>query len=418
MKASRTTDSDLSVTLPYYIDFTIRRPGDDHGRPLIFRWGPYRNALANAELVLLHIAKHGPERVDVAPLQVAEPEPDSILVNGWNQFLWELPPGREVHMREKLTANYQRLLKPGESYELLWPGAEIRMWDWGSMQEHIGKELKSNNNREERLPPLILPACDIIAFTAREEEEPWPERPKATTDAEFQRANMKEQEWRLEAERRMHPPQSPPPREPSEREPGAPIFSMKIECPSEWASDSTIDLTIRVTYAGVPNEPNPKPITFHTEALITGDGPRDGIRLYRHRDGLWERSDPADGFGTGFGIFDDPPIPVKVGDENDKNSDRFESLQPGESWSTQRRVQQGTSWTSLPNDVKAGEAFKYVVKGAVVDWWDWGTKADHRDTVVKLPCWIAGDVVEPKDNGGRPTIVVPASNEIYFSYTG
>jgi hypothetical protein len=93
-------------------------------------------------------------------------------------------------------------------------------------------------------------------------------------------------------------------------------------------------------------------------------------------------------------------------------------LRPGESWTYQRRVQQGTSWTSLPDDVKVGDRFKYVVKGAVVDWWDWGTKEDHKDTVVKLPCWISGHVVEPADNNGRPKLVVPVSNEAKFSYVG
>ena len=59
-----------------------------------------------------------------------------------------------------------------------------------------------------------------------------------------------------------------------------------------------------------------------------------------------------------------------------------------------------------------------MIKGAVVDWWKWGTKEEHRGTVVKLPCWVSGDVVEPEDNGGRPRIVVPASNEVEFQYLG
>jgi hypothetical protein len=66
--------------------------------------------------------------------------------------------------------------------------------------------------------------------------------------------------------------------------------------------------------------------------------------------------------------------------------------------------------------VKAGETFKYVVKGAVVDWWDWGIKAEHTATVVKLPCRVVGDIIEPADNNGWPKLVVPASDEVEFQY--
>jgi hypothetical protein len=50
-----------------------------------------------------------------------------------------------------------------------------------------------------------------------------------------------------------------------------------------------------------------------------------------------------------------------------------------------------------------------------MDWWDWGSMDEHRETVVKLPCWVAGEVTEPKDNGGRPRLVVPASEWIEFT---
>jgi hypothetical protein len=39
---------------------------------------------------------------------------------------------------------------------------------------------------------------------------------------------------------------------------------------------------------------------------------------------------------------------------------------------------------------------------------------DHRETMVKLPC-LEGDVTDPKDNGGRPRLVVPASE--WFEFT-
>jgi hypothetical protein len=151
---------------------------------------------------------------------------------------------------------------------------------------------------------------------------------------------------------------------------------METECVSQWKADAIIDLTITVKYEGVANEDNARPLIFHNETFRTGKKLREGIRLYRFhpKQQKWERYNPDNGFGTGFGIFDDPPFPVDIGDENSKYSDRFTSLQPGDTWTTQRRVQNGTSWTSLPDDVEAGGRFKYVIKGAVVDWWDWGRR--------------------------------------------
>ncbi|KAK7908401.1 hypothetical protein PG985_015704 [Apiospora marii] len=42
--------------------------------------------------------------------------------------------------------------------------------------------------------------------------------------------------------------------------------------------------------------------------------------------------------------------------------------------------------SSLPEHAAAGEQFKYVCKGAVVNWWGWGTKADNRDSMVEVLC--------------------------------
>ncbi|KAF2124929.1 hypothetical protein P153DRAFT_360575 [Dothidotthia symphoricarpi CBS 119687] len=272
-------------------------------KPFVLKWGPYSNAFAQAQLVLLHITEYGPERVGVNPLQYAKPDKDTILVNGWNQFLWALPLGSEIKRRGKLTANYYRRLIPGEKYELLWLGAEISMWDWESMSDHVGQELESRQVRESTSPRLILSRSRVIAFPAKQEPEPWLGRPDTKTEAQFQRANKMKEHWRREGYCRRNPPLSP--MEPSERLP-----------------EDVIDLTIKVTYEGSAEGGSSRPITFHTAAFLTGEGKREGIRLYRHKDGSWERSDPDDGFGTGFEIFDDPPILVNVG-ESGEYSDRF-----------------------------------------------------------------------------------------------
>lgn len=46
--------------------------------------------------------------------------------------------------RDKLVA--------GRKYELIWPGGEIALWDWGTKKECWGREL----NRKE--PMICLPA--------------------------------------------------------------------------------------------------------------------------------------------------------------------------------------------------------------------------------------------------------------------
>lgn len=174
-----------------------------------------------------------------------------------------------------------------------------------------------------------------------------------------------------------------------------------------------------MTYADLLGDDS-RPFTFHTSAFVSSFsgnkyGRRVGTHLYQRLEGGWK--EVVDEFGCcGFAIFDDPPIPVNVGDEG-KYSDLFVTLRPGESWEYVSNVQ-GEHWTTLPDDVKVGDEFKYVIKGAVVDWWDWGTKEEHRETAVKLPCFVNGDLEEPRDNGGRPKLFVPASNEVYFSYVG
>jgi hypothetical protein len=210
----------LSLTLPYYIDFTLRRPEEEGGKSIVFRWGSYSNALAHGQLVLLHITPNGPERIDVPPLSYAKPDPDTIEVNGWNQFLWELKPGGEIEMQEKLTPNYQRLLQPGQRYELVWPGAKVPMWDWGSMAEHVGKGLHVSQHRSQgaKLPQLMLPtSTSVIAFTAIQAPEPCPSRLRDDTDADFQKANMAEANWRREEERKRNLPASPESRSAEER---------------------------------------------------------------------------------------------------------------------------------------------------------------------------------------------------------
>ncbi|KAJ5201464.1 uncharacterized protein N7498_006127 [Penicillium cinerascens] len=58
-----------------------------------------------------------------------------------------------------------------------------------------------------------------------------------------------------------------------------------------------------------------------------------------------------------------------------------------------------------------GHQFRYQFKGASPGWWDWGNSQDHENTVA----WVVEDKLnDPKDNGGRPAIIVLGSNWIQF----
>ncbi len=146
-----------------------------------------------------------------------------------------------------------------------------------------------------------------------------------------------------------------------------------------------------------------QPITFHIYDFSYA------YRLYRLRAGKWKRCETEDTTRTGFIMVDLPDKKVNVSKDKD-----FVALRPGESWITQKTVQDA-GWTHIPDDSVVGDSFRYVFKGATLDWWDWGDKEDHAGTEVSLPCFHWGSVIKPADKDGRPKLVVPGSNVVKFS---
>lgn len=175
---------------------------------------------------------------------------------------------------------------------------------------------------------------------------------------------------------------------------------------------------LKVAYEGIVSstrepEPTERCITFHTHDFRFPSGLREGFRLWRRRrheastglqdDGKWEECNlPEDDACL---IVDDPPVAVRVGND----TDNFASLRVGEIWTVTEALE-GQYWSSLPRDAVPGDEFSFAFQGTTVDWWDWGDQEhEHQGTVVKLPCWIAGPIVDPTNNGGRPRLVVPGS---------
>lgn len=217
----------------------------------------------------------------------------------------------------------------------------------------------------------------------------------------FEKANLEEKEWRFEQKRAKDPF---PPADIMQPDPDAPRLHVSLECPSSFPSIEILEVVVKVTYEA---QKTARPITFHTRVFED----YHNYQLGRLHDGVWRNyDDKYGGFGAWLDV-DNPDVPVIVGQDNN-----FASLQPGESWTTSQKI--GYNWTELPHDADDGEIFGYVFMDVKLDWWDWGSKADHGETVVKLPYFLTGPVVDPRDNDDRPQLVVQNSNVVEFSQKG
>jgi hypothetical protein len=150
-------------------------------------------------------------------------------------------------------------------------------------------------------------------------------------------------------------------------------------------------VTINVVYDAPTGS---RPIIFHSSPFVSWSE-----RLHRRQGDKWEEVEDDD---TCFMIVDDPDVVVIVSEHKD-----FTSLEPGQTLTKKTRLDL--------QETQVGDVFRYVFKGLVLDWWDWGDREEHRETTVALPCHLGGPVQEPKDNGGRPALVVPSSNTIVFT---
>ncbi|KAI0903969.1 hypothetical protein F4823DRAFT_616630 [Ustulina deusta] len=405
----------LSLTLPYQISFTVRRAQHDaRDRKCIIRWSPTIDAFSPSGFVLLrHVGKEGEFEVvsvDHHTGLVPLPEADVIEVYGGNQFLWELAPGGRVSFVGDPPQRYYRALQAGETYTLLYPGTERTMWEWGSINDNIDTELKREATPGHR---LVIPGGPSVTFTVRSEEEPWPDRASFEASASFATANLEEQRWRLSQIKRR----TPSPIRQSERLTGTPALTVTLACAATASQEGKFQVTMKVKYDGIVGEEatasEARAIIFHTQAFLDPEGERDGFQLYRSRDERrsWERCEIDDeGCWAGLPV-DDPDCVISVaGEDMEKH---FVSLCPGEEWSTLKWLQDSV-WSGLPEDSAPGDIFRYSFTGTMVEWWDWGTKDEHKDTLVSLPAWISGYVTDPRDNGGRGALVVPASEAVEF----
>jgi hypothetical protein len=177
-------------------------------------------------------------------------------------------------------------------------------------------------------------------------------------------------------------------------------------------------ITVKITYNGLTNEEHeaiytdPKPIIIHDYPFT-----HDHFRLQRRcldYDALKNSDeDPTqwktyfdDERNPGWRIVDEPDIEVNVTDPQ-----FFRSLKPGETFVKNHSF----NFLDLHPHTVVGDTYRYRYWGGCVDWWIWGDREEHANTVVKLPCWLHDYVVDPADNDGRPVIMIPSSNFVEFT---
>lgn len=204
----------LCITMPYRINFaTVRALDDTHRRPVTYRWSAWDN-MAKGRFVLLHETVSGElEPVEVSMLGGLVDEmygEDEKEFSASESEVREGVPGEQRNSVIHLTANYQTKLIPGETYHLVWPGAEIELWDWGSRDELRDTKLRRRRDRGVEIPALMLPPAAGITFQAYEAEEPFPEREQYIESegphASYDTANEIEADWRDEQDRRREGP--------------------------------------------------------------------------------------------------------------------------------------------------------------------------------------------------------------------
>ncbi|KAK4033377.1 hypothetical protein C8A01DRAFT_40164 [Parachaetomium inaequale] len=286
---------ELSLTLPYPIRFTIRRlargyPTDS--QPCIIRWNPTIDAFSPPSgLVLLrHSLRNGGGCLEPIPVNHASGDPtgggeDCLIPTGEdNQFWWELPaPGSEISVTATLPERYYRAINqaggsfgPWGVYMLLFPGAELGVWDWGAVREHAhsGQGVKEGGAGMK----LVVPGGARIHFTVvRFSDRRWPERDAYEAEHGFERANVAQREWRDREERKVMANRSrlglSSPVELSDRMSGAPHFTVAVKGPVTVKSYEQIRVNLEFTYHGITGADGnlqtstARPVAFHSWAF-------------------------------------------------------------------------------------------------------------------------------------------------------
>jgi hypothetical protein len=191
-----------------------------------------------------------------------------------------------------------------------------------------------------------------------------------------------------------------------------PILSVSLETENgsrelkRENGDISMNFRYKVTYHGVDtiNSTTAGPLTFCTSVFHD----ELNYQLDRRVQSGSEQWIPCRYSGYCPGFVNDQPSKIHVA-----QSEGFVCLYPGESWEGSFTLDDEL-W-EFPDHLRTGAIFRFVFKGATIEWWDWGTKAGtHADTVVTFRGYGRSTRSDFTDdnNGGRPQIFVPSSSEI------
>lgn len=356
--------------------FKITRDSDDPQRePCIIHWDPVEDGFGQSGIMILHHESNEIQPIQVEPGQLSAKQLHPRGVSASDPCFQQLTPGDTVSWEVVLPSIYLDSFIEDHLYEIFWPGGQIPLWNWGTLAEH-------NDQLVPKFPAAVLPggphqSLEIINIESDIEDE-------------------------------IATGPSPRPLSPSARVSDAPVFSVSVAGPATLSmKDRNVSgrlrypVTVTVTYDTAPGPSDDgKPVIFHTFIFEDMDNRNDGFRLYVGGKDGWSPHELS-GLLTHHLYRFFFPDPFHVG----HSQDRFRTLRPGESCSLTREV------SDFPKNAAPGDVFRYGYKGGKLDWWNWGDFEDHEDTVV----WIYGRVTDPKDNEGRPGIIIPASNLIEFT---
>lgn len=373
----------------YNIIFTITRDAEDPQRkPCVIHWDPIEDGYGLQGLMLFERRWYGVEPIELDPACLPVKLLHPRRVSAADPCFKQLEPGTSVSWSVDMPRAYFQELRAG-ILEIFWRGGEIPLWDWGTLAEWCD----SPDCLASKTPAVILPggfgrSLEVTTIESDSDDEVREYSP--SPDPTSQLARMED----------------------------APLFSISIAGPARAsikvrsAVRPIYTVTATVSYdadprsleiGGSDTHSNPgRPVTFRKSAFTLYDRRYNGFRLYRSEEDEWRGHELGTKFQPRQVFIWAEDEPFNVG-HND--GEEFHSLKPGESWTFTRRV------SDFPKNLLPGQKFRYKFKGATLDWWDWGSLQDHANTVV----WIyVGTLVKPKDNEGRPSLVVPASNWIEF----
>lgn len=169
---------ELYLDAPFSVWSTLRYDPPEseiEDRPVTILWS------SSQPLLLLHQTRDGGfEKVDIEALQDTAPRDEDAVPK---EEIAEISSYDPTETQSPLPLPYLRHLVVGETYILLFPGAEIPWWEFGGVGVDVGVNVKEKDGEAGRLTfgdvkrgkegrkRIVVPAEHTVEFTVFEREE-------------------------------------------------------------------------------------------------------------------------------------------------------------------------------------------------------------------------------------------------------